>query len=354
MGDDQLSEQPQIQYAMTSDGVRIAYWAIGAGPPLIQMPPLPASNVQKEWEFPACRDYYERLATDLRLVRYDCRGAGLSDRDVTDYSLEAYGRDVLTVADRLGLERFAVLGFGHSGAAAISLAARYPERISRLVLWCAYPRGADYSRGPRVEATRSLMDEDWELWTKAEGYRLSEWEGGETSRHFTEWVREGITREGARAATSALRKLDVTALMPQVRTPTLVLHRTGVGHITVEMAREITAAIPNARLMLFDGTWIVPYLGPGAEEIAAAIRGFVLGPQGAPPAGTVASASALTPRETEVLRLIAQGRTSGEVSRELGLSIRTVGRHITNIYSKLGVQGRAEATAHALRHGLVH
>src|SRR3990170_4458158 len=136
--------EPQIQYATSADGVRIAHWAIGDGPPLIHMPPMPPSNIQKEWEFPACRAYYEGLATELRLVRYDCRGAGLSDRDVTDYSVEAHARDVIAVADRLGLERFALMGFGHSGAVAVAFAANHPERVSHLVLWCSYPRGADY------------------------------------------------------------------------------------------------------------------------------------------------------------------------------------------------------------------
>jgi len=346
--------EPQIQYATSTDGVRIAHWAIGDGAPLIHMPPMPPSHIQKEWEFPACRAYYEGLANELTLVRYDCRGAGLSDRDVTDYSIEAHGRDVLAVADRLGLERFALLGFGHSGAVAISLAALHPERVSRLVLWCAYPRGADYGRGPRVAATRALMNEDWELWTKAEGYRLSEWEGGETSRWFTEWVRESLTEAGAKAAVNVLRKVDVTELLPMVQAPTLVLHRTGLAAITVEMARELASAIPNARLMLFEGSWIAPYLGAGAKEIAAAIRNFVRDTPAVPRvlAESPAAAPGLTARETEVLRLIAAGRTSSEISRELSLSIRTVGRHITNIYAKIGARGRADATTYAVRHRL--
>jgi pimeloyl-ACP methyl ester carboxylesterase/DNA-binding CsgD family transcriptional regulator len=346
--------EPQIQYATSADGVRIAHWAIGDGAPLIHMPPMPPSHIQKEWEFPACRAYYEGLATELRLVRYDCRGAGLSDRDVTDYSVEAHARDIIAVADRLGLERFALMGFGHSGAVAVAFAANHPERVSHLVLWCSYPRGADYGRGPRVEAARSLMDEDWELWTKAEGFRLSEWEGGEVSRWFTEWLREGLTKAGARAAVSTLRKIDVTDLLPRVRAPALVLHRTGIAHITVEMAREMASTIPNARLMLFEGSWIAPYLGAGATEIAAAIRSFVL----ETPVTQIQSATAppttspLTPRETEVLRLLAAGRTSSEISRELDLSIRTVGRHITNIYAKIGARTRADATGYALRHGI--
>jgi DNA-binding CsgD family transcriptional regulator/pimeloyl-ACP methyl ester carboxylesterase len=319
------------------------------------MPPLPISNIQKEWEFPPCRAYYEGLAADLRLVRYDCRGAGLSDRDVLEYSLDAHVQDVLGVADRLGVERFALLGFGHSGSAAISLAALHPDRVSHLVLWCSYSRGADYGRGPSVEATRSLMEQSWDLWTKAEGYRLSEWEGGEKSRWFTDWVRESLSPAGTKAAVRALKTVDVTGLLPKVQAPTLVLHRTGLAAITVEMAKEMASTIPDARLMLLGGPSIVPYFGPGAEEIVPVIRNFVMKPGRSDGGATElmeAPKAALTPREMEVLRLIAAGGTSSEISRELGLSIRTVGRHITNIYDKIGARTRSEATAYALRHGI--
>ncbi len=311
------------------------------------------SHIQMEWQNPIVRGYYKALASSLRLIRHDCRGAGLSDRDVTDYSLDAHGRDILAVADRLGWERFALFGYPHSGSAAIHFAAHHPERVSHLVLWCSYPRGADYGRGPRVEASRSLMDqsEGWELWTRIEGYRLTEWEGGETSRWFAEYVRESLSEAGTRAAVSALRKVDVTDLLPRVRAPTLVLQRSGVTAITVDTAKEIASAIPNARLMLFEGIWILPFLGSGAKEIVAAIRNFVLETPAMPESVAEDLAAAhLTPRETAVLRLIAAGRTSSEISRELSLSVRTVGRHITNIYTKIGARTRAEATAYAIHH----
>jgi DNA-binding CsgD family transcriptional regulator/pimeloyl-ACP methyl ester carboxylesterase len=315
------------------------------------MPPTPLSHIQLEWEYQPCRTYYQSLAAHLRLVRYDCRGAGLSDRDVADFSLEAHGRDLLAVADRLGLERFALLGFGHSGAGAIAFAARHPERVSQLVLWCAYPRASDYGRAPRVEAARSLIDQNWEMWTRTEAYRLTEWQGGEASRWFTEYIRESVTQSGVKAALTAMRRIDVTVLLPQVRAPTLVLHRIGLSAITVEMAKELASSILDARLVLLDGSWIVPFLGDGVRAITAAIINFMAQ---SPTSNAVADVAdeggpALTPRETEVLRLVAAGRTSPEISRELSLSVRTVGRHITNIYNKIGARSRAEATAYAIR-----
>ena len=344
--------EPQIQYAKASDGVRIAYWTVGEGTPFLHMPPFPVSNIQKEWGFAPQRRFYEDLVSSLRLVRYDCRGAGLSDRDVSDVTLEAHARDIFAVADRLGLDRFALLGYGHSGGIAIDFAARYPERVSHLVLWCAYPRGADYGRVQRVRTFQTLMDQDWEFWTRAESLRLSEYEGGETSQYFLDYVRDSVTKEGSQAVVAELRKIDVTALMAEVQAQTLVLHRSGLAAITVEMAREMASTIPNARLMLFDGSGISPFLG-GATEIEAAIREHIARLPSSAPVEAQPDPAILTPRETEVLRLIAAGRTSSEISSDLALSVRTVGRHITNIYAKIGARTRADATAYAIRRRLV-
>jgi pimeloyl-ACP methyl ester carboxylesterase/DNA-binding CsgD family transcriptional regulator len=346
-----LEMEPQIQYVTSVDGVRIAFWTRGEGTPLIHMPPIPVSNIQREWPFAPQRKFYEDLGPNIQLVRYDCRGSGLSDREVFDYSVEAHIADVLAVADRLGLGRFALMGYGHSGGVAIEIAARYPELVSQLVLWCAYPRGAEYGKVQRVRTFEKLMDQDWEFWTRAESLRLSEYEGGEMSEFFLDYVRDSLTKEGSKAAVAELRKVDVTALMPKVRAPTLVLHRKGLSAITVEMAREMAATIPHARLMLFEGAWISPFQG-GGEEIAAAIREHLARPESA--SATVKEAGPpLTRREIEVLRLIAAGRTSREIASEFSLSARTVGRHITNIYAKIGARTRADATAYAMRRGLV-
>ena len=295
-----------------SDGVRIAYWAVGEGAPLIHMSPIPVSNIQKEWGFAPQRQSMRNWSPTIRLVRYDCRGSGLSDRDVSDYSLEAHERDIFALADRLGLERFALLGYGHSGGVAIHFAARYPERVSHLVLWCAYPRGADYGRIQRVQTFESLMDPDWEFWTRAESLRLSEYQGGATSNYFLEYVRDSLTKEGSKAAVAEMRKIDVTSLMAKVQAPTLVLHRAGLAAITVEMAREIAATIPNARLMLFDGAGIAPFLG-GGTEIAGAIRDHI-----ARSAGGVARSGYESGRPHAAgdagVAPIARGRTSSEIS----------------------------------------
>ncbi len=357
MGDDDLSE-PQIQYARASDGVRIAYWQTGDGPPLLHMPPLPLSNLQLEWQNDACRGLYLDLARRRRLIRYDCRGAGLSDRDALDFSLEAQVRDLTAVADQLKLERFALLGFTHTGPAAIAFAAAHPERVTHLILWCSYARATDYNRAPRVEAARSLIPRNWELYTEMEGYRFSEWEGGEQARWYTRYIRESTSQQALEAAFAAISRLDATGLLPQVRAPTLVLHRQDSRLLSVDVARGLAAGIPGGRLVLVDGMWIAHFLGD-AGAVVSAIEAFLGDSSGDAPDRAsrqhedVVASTGLTPKEIQVLRLIAHGLTTTEISLELQLSARTVGRHITNIYTKVGVESRAEATAFAIRNGVV-
>ncbi len=160
--------QPSIQYAITSDRVSIAFCTMGQGTPLVVLPWGPWGSIQLEWQLPLCRKWYERLAQRRMIVRYDGRGTGLSDRDATDFRLESQ------VADRLRLKKLAVLAPQTGGPAAIDYAARHPERVSRLVLWCTYARSADYFGSSRTEAFHALMEKDWSLFTETVAHARSE------------------------------------------------------------------------------------------------------------------------------------------------------------------------------------
>jgi pimeloyl-ACP methyl ester carboxylesterase/DNA-binding CsgD family transcriptional regulator len=346
----------QIQYCMTEDGVRIAFFVMGEGPPLVHMPPFPLGHLQVEWRNPANRNYYRRLAQGHTLIRYDSRGAGLSDRDVTDYSQDAKLRDIEAVVDYLGLKTFALLGFGHTGSAAIAYAARNPERVSRLVLWHSYAKTSEVTNISRIEAARSLIQRDWKVYTELEGYRVSGWAGGRAARWYSNFVKESVTPEGLIAAYESISDVDVTEMLPLVQAPTLVMARRASEALPVDVARNLTAAIPNARLVPLDGTGVIPF--PDVmEQFVGAVRVFLAETLASPaPAAPLAvpdpPPSVLTPRETEVLRLIAAGRSSSEISHQLTLSVRTVGRHITNLYAKIGARTRADATAYAIRQRL--
>jgi pimeloyl-ACP methyl ester carboxylesterase len=118
--------EPRIQYAKTTDGVNIAFWTLGEGQPLVQLPSLPWSHIQLEWQDPGRRRCYEGLAENRKLVRYDGRGSGLSDRNVADYSVDAHVLDLQAVLQRLDMQRFALLGSGNGGPIAIRVESRCP------------------------------------------------------------------------------------------------------------------------------------------------------------------------------------------------------------------------------------
>src|SRR2546428_1087476 len=130
-------EQPPIHYCKTADGVSIAFWTLGEGIPFVHMPVIPFNNLQQEWQIPDYRRWYERLAERNQLVRYDARGSGLSERNVTDFSLDAQVLDLEAVADRLGHQRFVLFGVTHAGVTAMAYAARHPDRVAQLVLLCS-------------------------------------------------------------------------------------------------------------------------------------------------------------------------------------------------------------------------
>jgi len=252
--------EPRIQYAQTADGVSIAFWTLGEGMPLVHMASTGVSHIQLEWQYPEYRRWYERLAQKRKLVRYDMRGHGLSDRDVADFSLEAHVTDLEAVVDRLGLQRFALLGVFHSGPMAIAYAARCPERVSHLVLWFSYRRSSDFLT-PQLETLRSLIDRDWELYTETMAHAMVGWSAGEEARRFAAFMRESVTREVWQAMIAATREFDVAALLPQVTSPTLVLHRRQYPLLDVDVARGLASRIPVAHLAVLEGASIMPWVG---------------------------------------------------------------------------------------------
>jgi class 3 adenylate cyclase/pimeloyl-ACP methyl ester carboxylesterase len=283
--------EPRIQYTQTTDGVSIAFWALGEGTALVEMPTIPVSHIQMEWQFPQWRRWYESLARAGMVVRYDCRGAGLSDRDVSDFSLEAQVRDLEAVVDRLGLDRIVLAGSIHSGPVAIAYAARHPERVSHLILWHSWARTRD-GASPQLRALAQLRDTDWHVYSEAVAHTLLGWSQGEPALRYAALMRDCITQETMSAALRAIGEFDATAMLPQVKAPTLVLYRRQLSWLSADVARGLASRMADARLAILEGESGAIFLGDtGAVlrvigEFLGEAEKFVLEPE-APAVGAL-------------------------------------------------------------------
>ncbi|TET98672.1 MAG: hypothetical protein E3J29_03445, partial [Dehalococcoidia bacterium] len=266
--------EPRIQYAQTKDGVSIAFSTLGEGMPFVYMPWIPWAHQQLDWQVPDTRRSYERLAENRKLVRYDNRGSGLSDREVSDLSVEAQLLDLQAVVERLNLQQFALYAPGESGPAAIAYAARHPQHVSHLILWCAWARASDVWTSARYQAFAALRETgDWDLFAETLANMAAEWPTREQARREAALIRESVTPEMASAFFEATREFDVTALLPQVESPTLVLHPIKASWIRVDVARSLASRIPNARLALLDSGALV--VGDEVEAVASVIDEFL-------------------------------------------------------------------------------
>src|SRR3990172_9028894 len=336
-------EPPPVQYVTTSDGFNIAYAVSGSGRPFV-FAPMIFSHIEVYWKQETfMRPWLEGLSSRFQLVQYDGRGQGTSTRGLPKtFSPADWKRDLEAVVDRLKLDRFVLMGSDTSGRIAVLYAAAHPERVEALIL------GPFDIAGPNVYLLEPAR-KNWErfLFEQAAG-------GSEVERRAgIERLKQVSTQQDFLTHLSA-PTFDVLGVLPQVRTPALVLHSRDDLYTSREESVKVAASIPDARLVLIDGA---TGLGDPVQGLKA-IDDFLasLPPHdeqaerpataaGAPPAG-------LSLREVEVLRLVAAGKSNAQIADELIISLFTVNRHVSNIYAKTGLANRAEAASYATRNGL--
>src|SRR3990170_7931798 len=236
--------EPRIQYAKTSDGVNIAYAVAGEGPPLVRVPLPGANHVQRDWRmFP---NTSPPLTKAFRLILYDARGTGLSDRDTTDFSMEAMMRDLEAVVGRTGFRSFAVLAFHDSVPMAVTYAATFPERVSHLTLIDGWTNPSDFVGTPAWEAHAALLDKDWTLYTETLVRVLIGFDDPHVIDLLGQHMRACIEPEAYRAFSAALMHYDVAALLPDVKAQTLVLHNNSNQYNPVRVGQKLAAGRPPA------------------------------------------------------------------------------------------------------------
>ncbi len=256
IGARQLLARQTIQFCSAADGVRIAYGSVGEGPPLVKAANW-LSHLELDWDAPIWSPLFRELARDHFFVRYDERGNGLSDWDVSDISFDVFVTDLETVVDALGLERFPLLGISQGAAVSIEYAVRHPERVSHLILFGAYAAGWRVDASAEInkerEAVMTLTETGWGQDNPA--YRQifsSTFMPGATVQElhwFNEFQRRTTSPENAVRFLSAFGDIDVRQQLGKVRVPTLVIHSMGDQRIPVSSGRDIAASIPKAEFV---------------------------------------------------------------------------------------------------------
>ena len=356
------SADQDVRFCRGRDGARLA-WAIhGSGPPVIVVSCW-LSHLQHDWRSPVWQHFLRDLGEFATIVRYDERGFGMSDWNVTDFSLEARHGDLEALVEATGFERFALLGMSGGSPVAMAYAARHPERVTRLMLYGAVSAEPTTFEGNRfdVEQTfRSMIRVGWatedplfrRVFTRIYIPNASE----EQMRWFDDLQRMSTSPQNAVASRVAHQAVDIADELTRVVAPTLILHAVGDRATAFDNAVKVAGQIPEARLVELDSANHILLAGePAWARFLSEVRAF-LGPERWADDGLVAKpVEPLSGRELEVLRYAARGLGNELIAAELGLSVRTVERHLSNAYGKLGVSGkaaRAAAVAAVLRRGL--
>ncbi|HUF53216.1 MAG TPA: adenylate/guanylate cyclase domain-containing protein [Dehalococcoidia bacterium] len=240
----------RIQYAKTSDGVNIAYSTVGEGRSLMVMQPPGFTHAELGWEM--FEAIWQPVLEKFRAVTYDSRGSGLSDRSAVDFSMEAMIRDLEAVVERSGFESFVLQSWASAVPIAVTYAVAHPERVSHLILIDGFATFSDFAQSPVYKAGVPLLDADWVIFTETFAQVLWTWADPEVRRQYAEFMRACCEPEAMRAAWKSWESRDVTALLPSVAVPTLIVHNKNNRFFPVDAGQRLAAAVPNARLTLIN------------------------------------------------------------------------------------------------------
>lgn len=254
-----LPERQTIHHCHAPDGTRLAYAITGQGPPLVKAANW-LSHLEYDWESPVWHHLLSRLANNRTLIRYDPRGTGLSDRDLSTLSLDAWVSDLEAVVEAAAVERFPLLGISQACAISVAYAVKHPERVSHLILYGGFALGAALRSPDEAEkraAMTTLVRLEWGADNAAIRHMFAaEFMPGATREQadtFNELQRRTTSAEGAYRYLQTTATFDIRALLPKIRMPTLVMHCRGDIRVPIEAGRHMADGIPGARFVELDG-----------------------------------------------------------------------------------------------------
>jgi pimeloyl-ACP methyl ester carboxylesterase/DNA-binding winged helix-turn-helix (wHTH) protein len=274
----------EIRFCTTDDRVRIAYATMGDGPPLVKVANW-LSHLDYDRETVIWRHWLAGLSRHHRLVRYDERGCGLSDWDVQDFAFDAWVRDLESVVDATGLDRFPLLGISQGGPVAVAYAVRHPERVSHLVLLGSFAQGR--RKRARTIEDAELIDVYIEMTRLGWGHPDPQYrtmfmsrflpEGTQAEwRAFDELQRRSTSPENAWRFLNEFADIDVTDLAPQVTAPTLVACARREPGDMFEESRRLAGLIPGSRMLPLDScNHLLPERDPAWSHFLGEVEAFL-------------------------------------------------------------------------------
>ncbi|HEY1644593.1 MAG TPA: alpha/beta fold hydrolase [Streptosporangiaceae bacterium] len=328
--------RPTIRYCATPAG-RVAYSVTGNGPALLCDSGW-VTHLTGQLTLFAFGTFVERLAERFTVIRFDKPGCGLSDREVTDLSLDTQVAAAMAVADAVRADRFSLFGASQGGQLAAAIAARCPGRVESLVLYGTCADGAALAPAEVRESIVGLMRAHWGLGSKMLTGMFIPDPTPEEVEALRQLQRSSATAAMASGLLEAYYQTDVRDLLPAVRARTAVLHREADPATRFGLGREVAMAIPGATLVPLPGRSHLYYHGewPAVLETMLSFLGETAGPR-------------LTGREMEVARLVAEGLTNQAIASRLSVAPRTAEAHVENIRRKLEVRSRAQIAAWVAR-----
>jgi pimeloyl-ACP methyl ester carboxylesterase len=349
---------PEIRFCSGFDGARIAYSVSGKGLPLVRASTW-LSHLELDCTNAIWAPWLDELNSHFRLIRYDQRGCGLSDRDIKDISLDAWVADLEAVVDAAGLEQFVLFGMSQGGPIAAAYAARHPDRVGALILLGAYAQGR--MKRPEAQAQREesqtlikLIEVGWGSETPAFRQVFTTFFMPDASadevRAFDELQRMSSSPQMAARIVEAFDYVDVCEVLPQIRCPALVFHSTHDARIPFEQGRLMASLIPGARFIPLESRNHVLVKGePAWREFMDQSAAFARDAVGQP-AADAARSSELNAREAAIAELVAQGLDNHQIAAHMGLSEKTVRNRVSELLGTLQVESRARAIV-VLREG---
>lgn len=340
---DAVEPRRPVRFCTAPTGARIAYACMGRGQALL-VPAAWISHLELLWRDPAYRAFFTPLAAVRTVVQYDRPGCGLSDSAPQMQGLDADVAVLQAVADHLDLERVDLLGISLGAPVSVAFAARFPERVDRLILYGGYADGSHIAAPDVRAAMLGMIHAHWGLGSELLADIFLPDGSATTKALFARLQREAASPLLAADLLAHCYEIDVTDLLAQVAAPTLVVHRRGDRAMPYRTGRELAAGIPGARLVSLPGSSHFPYVGDAAA-IVRAILEFLGTPAAIPAERSSPTVGELTARQLQVAALVAEGMTNRQIAQRLGIEERSAEGHVERIRLRLGVTSRAQVAA---------